>query len=271
MTVTSGTAGSRTMQQQYSTSEKLAARARLHQNYTEAEQPWFPWIADRLAPAPGSHILDIGCGPGWFWASVAAQLPDDLDLTLADLSPGMVEEAVARVGAQPGWTVHGREADISALPFADAAFDAVVAMHMLYHVPDPAVGIAEMYRVLKPGGVALVTTNGAGNMREFYALTAAAFGTAPVEPVAALFGVDIAERLLMAQFGDARFERHPARLRVTSPLDVFLALTSFPPADSGSDEQLDLLREAIDAAFAAGNGVMTIKKDTGLVLCRKQG
>lgn len=86
---------------------------------------------------------------------------------------------MARCSALPFGSVRGCRADSAALPFEDDAFDAVIAMHMLYHLSDPAAGIADMSRVLKPGGLLGVTTNGAGNMREIYALTTV-FGSAPI-------------------------------------------------------------------------------------------
>ena len=260
--LTTGLAG------QYSTSEKLAARARLHRDFTVAENGWFDWVAARLDLQEGNTVLDIGCGPGWFWASIAAALPERLDLTLADSSPGMVEEAVARCAPLRTWRVTGREADASALPFADASFDVVVAMHMLYHVPDPAVAIAEMHRVLKPGGQIVVTTNGAGNTAELYALTVA-LGADGVEPVGRVFGYDQASRLLGAQFGAVEQHEHPARLRITDKDVVFMALTSYPPGDGASPEQLTAFRAAIDAGFAQGGGVLDTKKEMAAFTARK--
>lgn len=255
---------------QYKSSDKLAARARLHQEFSVAEVPWFSWVAQRLGLAEGSKVLDIGCGPGWFWAASADVLPDRIDLSLADLSPGMVEEAVNRCTPLRNWRVDGGAADAAHLPYADESFDVVVAMHMLYHVADPAVAIAEMYRVLKPGGTLAVTTNGAGNLRQLYALTTV-FGVPPVEPVAAIFGFEIAERLLGAQFGAVERHVHPASLRVTDPEVVFMALTSYPPGDGAPEAQLAAFREAIAAAFATGDGVLEVEKETALFLCRKAG
>lgn len=251
----------------YGDSRKLAARARIH-DYTIAPTPWFSWVARQLPVEAGDRVLDIGCGPGWFWGAAAKVLPADLHLTLADLSPGMVTEAVGRCAALPFAAVDGRTADAAALPFADAAFDAVVAMHMLYHVPDPAAAIAEMARVLKPGGVLAVTTNGADNMRELYA-PLAVLGVAPVEPVAAAFGYDIAERAMRQAFGTVTIVDFPAQMRVTDSEDVFLMLTSFPPGDGADAAGLAALRNAIEAAFAAGGGVLEVRRQTGLFLGRK--
>lgn len=253
---------------QYSTSDKLAARARLHTEYSVSDEGWFEWVARRLGLRDGDAVLDIGCGPGWFWASAAPLLPARMELTLADQSAGMVEEARERCGSLKAWSVTGAEADAATLPFADASFDTVVAVHMLYHVPDQAKAIAEMHRVLKPGGLLAVTTNGVDNLRDLYALTIV-FGSEPVEPVAAIFGFDVAEARLRAQFGNVTREVQPARLRITSREDVFLALTSYPPGDGAPEEQLAAFREAIDAAFARGNGVLDAAKQVGLFLSRK--
>lgn len=255
---------------QYANSEKLAARARLHRNYTVAAEGWFDWVAKRFGIAPASSVLDVGCGPAWFWASVASALPERISMTLVDVSPGMVSEAMGRAGTLREWTVRGETADAQELPFADASFDTVIAMHMLYHVPDQERAIAEMHRVLKPGGTLAVTTNGLNNMRALYGLTTA-FGSAATDPAAAAFGFDRATRLLEAQFGNVTHEVHPAGMRITDPEDVFLALTSYPPGDGASEEQLAAFRETIAAAFAKGNGVLEVQNESAVFLSRKAG
>jgi SAM-dependent methyltransferase len=141
-------------------------------------------------------------------------------------------------------------------------------MHMLYHLPDPEKGIAEMFRVLKPGGFLGVTTNGAGNMRKMYELTTV-FGSPPSDPASTAFGFDAADRLLRSQFGNVTMAQHPARLRITEPEDVFLALTSYPPGDGASEPELAEFRNAIATAFEQGNGVLEVEKEVGLFLSRK--
>lgn len=256
--------------EQYSDSKKLAARGRLNREYTIAKTGWFPWVARQLPLRSGDRVLDIGCGPGWFWASVVNDLPDNLALTLADLSPGMLQEALERCHPLAFAEVTGRRADATALPFEDGSFDTVIAMHMLYHVADQAKAIAEMHRVLKLGGHLAVTTNGAGNMRGMYELTTV-FGSPPYDPAGAAFGYETAERLMQAQFGNVTMTEHPAHMRITEPEDVFLALTSYPPGDRADEAELAAFRAAIAEAFRAGGGVLEVGKETGLFISRKMG
>ena len=96
------------------------------------------------------RILELGCGPGRALEHLAGQLPY-ASLTGVDLSPYMLERARGRTPAG----VRLEHANTLALPFADGAFDAVLAMHHLGHVPRKAIGRAwrETLRVLDPRGV----------------------------------------------------------------------------------------------------------------------
>jgi ubiquinone/menaquinone biosynthesis C-methylase UbiE len=76
----------------------------------------------------------------------------DVELTGLDLSSEMLERARRRA-ALLGRTIDLREGDAQALPFADATFDSVVCTYSLCSVPDEIQTIAEMRRVLRPGGV----------------------------------------------------------------------------------------------------------------------
>lgn len=256
------------MATQYSDSSKLAARARLHREFSTAEVGWFTWVARHLPVSPGARILDVGCGPGWFWPEAVAALPQQVVLTLLDQSQGMVDEALERCRPLPLASVAGVTADATTLPFADGAFDAVIAMHMLYHVADQERAIAEFHRVLRRGGTLLVTTNGIDNMRELYQLTTV-FGSAPTDPAALAFGFDRAEQLMRERFGNAALSVHPQAMRVTDPEVVYLALTSYPPGDTAPAEQQIAFRAAIDEAFAARDGALDVTKQVGVIVSRK--
>lgn len=111
-----------------------------------------------LAPR---RILEIGGGQGYF----AERLRDELGAVVVgiDVSPRMVELQRSR-------GVDARVGDVQSLPFDDASFDAVSAQYMLYHVPDLPRGLAEIARVLRPGGRFVAITNAVDHLRELWAL-----------------------------------------------------------------------------------------------------
>lgn len=101
---------------QYKNSSKLEKRVALHVKY--GRNDWFEWLAEQTDFAEDAEILDIGCGAEWFWARARAALPNKLDITLADMSEGMVTEALERVRSLWG-NIQGVTADVCHLPFAD--------------------------------------------------------------------------------------------------------------------------------------------------------
>jgi ubiquinone/menaquinone biosynthesis C-methylase UbiE len=107
-----------------------------------------------LAPPRGT-ILDDGCGTGAF-LEFARRRGTRIDRYIGvDVSRGMLSRARKRLQLDgvDHLLVH---ADACRLPFADETFDVVYARALLHHLPDPAQGVAEIRRVLKPGGVAVV-------------------------------------------------------------------------------------------------------------------
>ena len=144
----------------YRTAANLNARSRIYR-YNEDPYPWQRRVFDHLALPERCRLLEVGCGPGKLWQENADRLPTDLSVTLTDLSAGMLQEArraLAGVGRRYGYAL----AAAQALPFPAAQFDAVIANHMVYHVPDKPALFAEVRRVLRPGGRFYAATNGAG-------------------------------------------------------------------------------------------------------------
>ncbi len=108
---------------------------------------------DWLDIPAGGVALDVGSGPGNVTASLArAAGPGGLALGV-DISEPMLARAVS---AEAGPNVGFLRADAQQLPFRDAGFDAVTSLAVLQLIPDPATTLAEIARVLKPGGRAAV-------------------------------------------------------------------------------------------------------------------
>jgi SAM-dependent methyltransferase len=101
-----------------------------------------------LAPAPGLRWVDVGCGNGAFTQLLIDRCAPR-EVHGIDPSEGQLSFARARV---PADRAEFRQGDAMALPYADASVDAAVMALVIFFVPEPARGIAEMARVVRPGG-----------------------------------------------------------------------------------------------------------------------
>jgi len=107
----------------------------------------------RLNIQPGEHVLDIGSGPGFLAEDIARLTGPKGRVLGVDLSTQLIARATARASCE--WLAY-READATDLPFDDASFDVVVSTQVAEYVPDITAFCAELARVLRPGGRALV-------------------------------------------------------------------------------------------------------------------
>jgi ubiquinone/menaquinone biosynthesis C-methylase UbiE len=108
---------------------------------------------DWLAPRPGLRWIDVGCGNGAFTEAIVQRCAP-AEVQGVDPSEGQLAFARGRPAARPATFQLG---NAMALPFPDAGpergFDAAVMALVIFFVPDPAKGIAEMVRVVRPGGM----------------------------------------------------------------------------------------------------------------------
>lgn len=183
------------VREQYATETHLDLRRSVWLPTAEGRHPGCEALTaiQRAAPA---RVLEVGCGTGEFAARLVQALPD-AEVVALDQSQRLVDLTARRgVVAQVG--------DVQDLPFTDDSVDVVAALWMLYHVPDLDRGLAEIRRVLRPGGSLVAVTNGDHHLGE---LRREAGGPLMVTG----FSSENGEAALRAHFDDVRREDFATR------------------------------------------------------------
>lgn len=266
----------RVVNQEYESAFNLQTRIRLHDDFSINPYKWHQWLFDRLnMPQPGK-ILELGCGDGALWQRNADRIPVSWDVTLTDLSEGMLNDAKERLQPLvPADRFRFASADARSIPFPDASFDAVLANHMLYHVSERHQSLKEIRRVLKPGGVLFASTMGMNHMKEVKGLLGAinpGYDTGR-QDFACEFGLENGEdQLDAAGFEDIRLLRYEDGLQVTeaSPLIDYIRTTP-GGRENLTDSRLAKLASMLNEAIS-NDGALHITKEVGLFIAfRKSG
>jgi ubiquinone/menaquinone biosynthesis C-methylase UbiE len=107
-------------------------------------------VREALAARPGERIVDVGCGPGFYVAELLDAVGPEGHVLGVDTSADMLAVAARRNEGRANAAL--REGDATALPAGDGEFDAAVSVQVLEYVPDVDAALAELHRVLRPGG-----------------------------------------------------------------------------------------------------------------------
>jgi len=165
---------------EYADESRLRARVHAWSTGVDAREQAVAAVAE----ASPRRVLEVGCG----WGELAERLAGETSakVVAVDLSSRMVDLARER-------GIDARLGDVQDLQFDDGEFDVAVAAWMLYHVPDLPRGIAELARVLRPGGRLVAVTNSAHHLKELRELVGSG-------PSPASFTRETGEELLRASF-----------------------------------------------------------------------
>ncbi len=142
----------------------LDTRLRLHQRFSVNPYRWQSWVFDHFDLPRHARILELGCGPGALWVENLARIPTGWQITLSNSSAGMLAQTRQNLAGKGPFEF--RVIDAQSIPLDAGQFDAVIANHMLYHVPDKRQAFSEVRRVLKPSGIFFASTNGESHLKE---------------------------------------------------------------------------------------------------------
>jgi ubiquinone/menaquinone biosynthesis C-methylase UbiE len=248
---------------QYKDSSNLDARVNIHARFSTNPYGWMHWVFDALVKLPDdAKILELGCGPGYLWKENAHRIPSTWDITLSDLSSGMLDSAWRNL-VVTGRAYNFKEIDAQSIPLADETFDAVIANHMLYHVSDRAQAIAEMKRVLKTDARFFVTTVGDTHMREITNWFRQIHKSEVWDSFANLFTLENGLAQLKPFFPNVTVSRYEDNLHVTELEPLIAYFRSMARASELSDDGFAKLEADLENELKE-KGRIFITKDSGL-------
>lgn len=246
----------------YKDSSNLDARIAIHKHFSTNPYGWFNWMFDAFASLPeDAKVLELGCGSAELWKSCAGRTPDGWNITLTDQSDGMLDSAWRNL-LPTGRSFKFERVDAQSIPYADKIFDAVLANHMLYHVPDRKQALIEIKRILKDDGVLFATTVGAGHMREMWNWIERAGGSRQ-GMVALSFTLENGKEQLQEHFLRVELNRYPDSLRVLDVSMMMAYIRSMASASDLQEDQFQLIERELKESIEK-YGEIFIEKDSGL-------
>jgi len=248
---------------QYRDSSNLDARVVIHQRFSTNSYGWFKWVFDTLLTlADNARILELGCGSGYLWKENISRIPPSWNITLSDLSSGMLDAAWRNL-VVTGRAFKFEEIDAQSIPYRDETFDAIVANHMLYHVPDRPKAIAEIKRVLKPAGRLITTTVGGNHMKEMMDWFRQVHISKSWESLANPFTLESGLVQLQPFFSEICLSRYEDNLHITEIEPIMAYIHSSIRVSELSEEELAKLQLDLEKELKV-KGRIFISKDSGL-------
>lgn len=253
---------------QYRSAANLNARIRLHEKYSISDEGFHEWAYSRMNMRENMRILECGCGPGMLWRKNRDRIPKGCQITLLDMSEGMLKEACENIGNISGVFIEYLCGDIQNIPFLGETFDIVIANHMLYHVPDIHKALMDTKRVLVKGGFLYASTFGLGHLKELDVLTRKYVEMSQGRK-SDRFTLENGRKMIYDVYNNVAVEKHEDALIVTD----YHALIDYILSGNNAQEQLignkkKVFEKEIEELFAL-NKEFRIAKDAGIFIARK--
>ncbi len=206
------------LKQQYINSSNITARINLHEEYSSNREGWFRWLYRMADIKSGERVLELGCGDGSFWKQNLDRIPDNLDITLTDISDGIVHET-ARTLVIPNSRLSFKVMDAQKIEEPDNSFNVVIANHVLFYCDDLSRALSEIMRVLKPNGRFICSTYSSSHMKEIRELVQSYDDriALSVDNLYEKFGKENGKEILSEYFSDIEWKQFEDNLTATRP------------------------------------------------------
>ncbi len=254
--------------EQYKDAANLNTRILIHERFSENKQGWASWVFDTYEKLPSpAKVLELGSGSAFIWTQCPERIPAEWQITLSDLSPGMLAAAQEELASVEHDFTY-RKIDAQSIPFDNETFDIVIANHMLYHVPDIPKALAEIRRVLKADGVLIAATNGDNHLLEMNKWLKAASSDPAFTPMGNPFTLEKGVAQLEPFFSSVELLHYKDSLHITD-LDLMMKyINSVLTVKGFSSADIPEVKAELETRLVT-KGEIFIQKDSGIFKAKK--
>lgn len=253
------------LKKQYQNPSNLDARRSFNERFAINKVNWYRWLFDHFNFPKNSKILELGCGLGSLWSDNQDRIPQAWDITLSDMFQPMLEKTRVNL-AKMNHPFYFQVIDIQKIPYPDNTFDAVIANHLLYLVPDIKKAVSEVARVLNPEGVFLASTSGSNYMKELEDLLIESQLPVHKEYTSYPFSLENGKDWLSPYFSQIELFKSQGGLLVTEaePLAEYILSTNKGLDENQKQAVYDFFKD-----YFTKHHQLKITKETGLFIARK--
>jgi len=263
-------------QNQYANSGNFNARIHLHKSFGTNKYPWPFWVFDQLNQAGHAKVLELGGGNGLLWMANAHRIPEHWDITITDISSGMLKDAEMNL-ANLNRNFHYEVIDAEQILYSNSTFDIVIANHMLYHVENRGKALFEIKRILKPDGTFYASTVGKRNMLELKEMVNEFDPHSKYDKVLGTleshFSLENGKEQLLEAFGDVQLALYEDALLVTDAQAIVDYVLSLNGMDSGQmildPGCAEKFKDFLDRKMELSDGKIHISKGSGIFICKR--
>jgi ubiquinone/menaquinone biosynthesis C-methylase UbiE len=248
----------------YVKKDTLSTRINIHEKYSVNKYGWTSWVFDQYKFKQNMNILELGCGTGNIWIGKEKNLPENINITLTDISPLMIEKAKKNMKKNKMFSF--QIVNIQNIPFDNKTFDVVIANHMLYHVPNMAKALYEIKRVLKDNGYFYTTTIGENSLKELQDIYKKFEDKVKFQySQNCSFTLENGKKILGEYFSKIEQKLYIDSLKVTDTNDLMEYIISYNKIPKEINK---IFYEAVKSKFNE-EGIFNIRKDQGIFICKK--
>lgn len=256
------------LKQQYRDASNISARINLHRDFSTNSQGWFEWLYEQCSFFDGEKVLETGCGDASLWTQNKPAIPQHIDITLTDISYGMIRDATRNIGEDDS-RFRYEVMDAHRIYKQDETFDCVIANHVLFYCQNLDEVCGEIYRVLKPNGIFVCSTYSSQHMKEISELVKEFDDRIELsaEKLYEQFGKENGGEILGKYFTDVTWRGYEDELVVKRAEPVIEYVLSC----HGNQNRfiVDRYKEFVTFVKGKTQNALHITKDAGIFIARK--